>query len=179
MGSTPTSISKPLSAMPLSLSARRRHGRAVNAVAEFFRKSLRVPEIYLGLGAPLKAADVIAVDAAGSGDIHAAEIKVFDARAMSTTQVLEEVRKLRDLPSHFKYLVLPVHPAIIRLQSGQGLFSSDGIGRIGILELIESESEPPTVQLAVKAERFKVAPTEMAKVERLLDRSSPDMFVRV
>lgn len=163
----------------LSLSARRRHGRSVNAVAAYLNNALRVPEVYLNFGGPLRNADVVAADAAGSGDIHAVEIKIADAHTLSTRDILEAVDKLKQMPAHFKYLALPVHPAIQRLTQSQALFASDGLGRIGLLKLVESDDGPPTVELLVKPERFRMAQSDLIKVEKVLTRSHPDMFVRV
>jgi hypothetical protein len=180
MGTAAPSLASSLpSGSKLTLSAKRRHGRSVNAVADFLNKSLRVPEIYLNFGGPLRSADVVAVDAAGSGDFHAAQIEVVDAHTLSTKDVLGRVDKLKSLPAHFKYIVLPVHPSIVRLAQSQALFSSDGLGRIGILKLIESEEAPPKVELVVKPERFRVAQPDLLRIERVLTRSHPDMFVRV
>ncbi len=171
--------SRPSSKSALTLSAKRRHGRSVNAVAAFLNNALRVPEIYLHFGGPLRSADVVAVDAAGSGDIHAVEVRVANAHTLSTQEVLDAVEKLKQLPAHFKYLALPIHPAILRLAQNHSLFSSDGLGRIGLMKLIESGDAPPTVELLVKPERFRVAQPEMIKIEKVLVRSHPDMFVRV
>jgi hypothetical protein len=180
MGSTTPSIkNSALPGLAQSLSARRRHGRIVNAVAEYLRKELRVPEIYLELGSPLRRSDVVAVDSAGSGDIHAVEIKVLDAGMLSTKMISELVQKLKLIPAHFKYIVLPVHPAVTSLSNNQSLFSIDGVGRVGILKFVESDFEPPSVSLAVRPERFRVPQAELKKVEKLLARSHPDIYVRV
>src|SRR5271157_3199763 len=58
------------------LTLRQQKGRAVKAVAEVLRKKLLVPSIYLEPHSPYIAADVLAVDRAGSGDLHAVEIKL-------------------------------------------------------------------------------------------------------
>src|ERR1035437_4030825 len=59
-----------------SLTVRQRKGRAVNAVAELLEKKLLVPNIYLEPRSPYITADVLAVDRAGSGDLHAVEIRI-------------------------------------------------------------------------------------------------------
>jgi hypothetical protein len=180
MGATTTEIaSSAKRAAGSSLSARKRHGRAVNSAADFLRQRLRVPEIYLEPGAPLKAVDLIAVDSAGSGDIHVVEVKVSNAATLSTREVLAQIQKLKAVPAHFKYLALPIHPALRRLMDGQSLFSNDGIGRIGLLKLIEVANGTPQIELLVTPERFRVPSAEMSKIENLLQRSKPDIFVRV
>jgi hypothetical protein len=62
----------------LYLGPRQRHGRAINSVADFLRKSpkLSVPNIYINPHMPLLTEiDILAVDRAGSGDLHAIEVK--------------------------------------------------------------------------------------------------------
>ena len=49
----------------------------MNAVAELLRQTLSVPNIYLEPTSFLIAADVLAVDRAGAGDLHAVEIKTL------------------------------------------------------------------------------------------------------
>jgi hypothetical protein len=53
------------------------HGRAVNAVAEYLRKTLSVPNIFLEphIASGLSI-DVLAVDHGGGGDLHAVEVKL-------------------------------------------------------------------------------------------------------
>src|ERR1035438_1843380 len=61
-----------------TLTLRQKEGRAVNAVAELLRKTLSAPNIYIEPRSPELAVDVLAVDRAGSGDLHSVEIKVRD-----------------------------------------------------------------------------------------------------
>ena len=70
----------------LSLSEKQREGRAVNAVAEMMMRNLLVPKIFLEPKGPkifvkpklvntnTTFADLLAIDRAGSGDVHAVEI---------------------------------------------------------------------------------------------------------
>ena len=60
------------------LTPRQREGRAVNAVAELLRRSLSVPNIYIEPSHSIIAADILAVDRGGAGDLHAVEIKLAD-----------------------------------------------------------------------------------------------------
>lgn len=159
------------------LSVRRRHGRAVNAVADFLRSQLRVPNVYIDpSGAGLSRVDVLAADAAGSGDIHAVEIKLLTApTGPKTIGLFVDIAKR--LPAHFKYLAITRN--ITNIEADLRLFAADGIGRVGILLITESGDRTPTVDLAVKPERFRVDAGELAQIERFLTRAQPDMYVRV
>jgi hypothetical protein len=159
------------------LSVRMRHGRAVNAVANYLRSQLRVPNIYIDPTATgLSRVDVLAADAAGSGDIHAVEIKLLTAPT-GVMQMRLYVEVAKNLPSHFKYLAVPKH--ITNINADLRLFSADGIGRVGVLLIGEADDGGPVVELAVKPERFRMDAGELAHMERFLGRAKPDMYVRV
>ncbi len=79
MGKTTNeAVANKVISQPTELSIRRRHGRAVNAVADYLRSQLRVPNVYISpSGGSMSRIDVLAADAAGSGDIHAVDVKVL------------------------------------------------------------------------------------------------------
>ena len=159
------------------LSARKRHGRAVNAVANYLRSQLRVPNVYIAPSASiLRKIDVLAADAAGSGDIHGVEVKVL-TRPTGTLEMKLYIELVKKLPAHYKYLAIPWN--ITKIGAELGLFSQDGIGRVGILLLSESDDLSPTVELAIKPERFRLDPSDLAQVERFLNQAKPDMYVRL
>lgn len=159
------------------LSVRRRHGRTVNAVADFLRSQLRVPNVYIDpSGTNLSRVDVLAADAAGSGDIHAVHIELL-TKPTGTLGMKLYVELVKRLPSHYKYLAIPRN--ITNISADLGLFSADGIGRVGILIISESEDHLPQIDLAIRPERFRVEPTELARVERFLNSAKPDMYVRL
>jgi hypothetical protein len=171
------------------LSMRRSHGRVVNAVAELLRKQLFIPEIYLQPRVPGAAGiDVLAVDRAGSGDIHGVEIKivsVFPTRA----QMREYLRPLREQPYHFKYLALPAFSPDLsdgrRFAEAVELFDDTGVGRFGIISFDSKLLHPSYVlsgnstALTVRPERFKVRSEKLASIEKFLAKSKPDISVRV
>jgi len=149
----------------------------VNAVADFLRSQLRVPNVYIDpSGAGLSRIDVLAADAAGSGDIHAVEIKLLTTPT-GTTQIRLFVELAKMMPAHFKYLALPKN--ITNIKADLRLFADDGIGRVGILLVSESDDQVPTVDLAIKPERFRIDASELTQIERFLSRTQPDMYVRV
>lgn len=162
---------------------RTRHGRAVNAIAEFLRSNLSVPNIYLearNFGA--SRIDVLAVDRAGAGDLHGVEIKIPSLPVHPSglqSQVLFSLNKLNAYPMHYKYLALPRTEPLLRVLPKLQLFSPDGIGRTGILLLSEQADSLPLVEAAIKPERYRVSSSAMEKVDRFLERNRPDIEVRI
>jgi hypothetical protein len=159
------------------LSVRKRHGRAVNAVADYLRSHLRVPNVYIEASVSGSSkVDVLAADAAGSGDIHAAEVKVLTGPPTSTA-IGTYIEQIKSLPAHYKYVALPRNATSVNF--GIHLFSTDGIGRVGLFFISESEDLAPTVELAIKPERFRMNSAELSRIERFLSRAKPDMYVRL
>jgi hypothetical protein len=166
--------------MQSGLTDRTRHGRAVNAVAEYFRVKLAVPNIYFEPSSLVTPRfDLLAVDRAGSGDLHAAEIKVPNIFVSSLSNLRGYVARLKEWPAHFRYLALPDTPAVSKLLPKLALFSPDGIGRTGIFLLREVESGLPQVELAVQPERYRIPKPAMEKVDRFLARAMPDIETRI
>jgi hypothetical protein len=162
------------------LSARTRHGRAVNAVAEFLRSSLTVPNIYLEprrFSSP--RIDLLAVDRAGAGDLHGVEIKVPNLFVTTLPNLRAYAAELKEYPTHYRYLALPKAEALLRHLPKLQLFSPDGIGRVGILLVSEQEDGLPMVEVALKPERYRVPAENMQRVDRFLARNRPDMEVRI
>ncbi len=175
------SAHQPLSTMAslhnVELSLKKRHGRAVNAVANFLRTRLRVPNVYIDpSNAALSKVDVLAADAAGSGDIHAVQVKLLQAplTQAAAKNIIDQIKKV---PAHYRYLAL--NENLTSIAVGAQLFSSDGIGRVGLLFVSESGNVLPSVKIAVEPERFRLPSDELAQIERYLGRAKPDMFVRV
>jgi hypothetical protein len=156
------------------LSSRRTHGRGVNAVAELLRRHLSVPEIYLEpkiSGVP--AVDVLAVDKAGSGDFHIAEVKAI-GELLPRTELRKMLNRIKQLPFHYKYLALPSYAANLsephlRFAEYPELFAESGIGRVGIISFDR---------------RILVASSEIDRssataIEKFLNKAKPDMSVRL
>lgn len=172
----------------IRLSNRRLHGRAINAVADLLRRQLAVPNIYLEpriTGVPVT--DVLAVDRAGSGDLHAVEIKTI-SMLRSRAELRDILVELKGLPYHYKYLALPMLGVVqerLRFAEYPELFDESGIGRIGIISfdgtMLDSSSFDPAsaVKLELRPERFRVRGESLAKIEKFLAKSQPDMAVRI
>jgi hypothetical protein len=188
------------------LTLRQREGRAINAVAELLRRTLSVPNIYLDPPRSLIAADVLAVDHGGAGDLHAVEIKLERDLSPSESQrlkpsnpkelnALKETwnakfseklqgihRQLMSMPAHFRYLAIPAesYDRAFGELGHLGLFPDDGIGCLGIVTIKENGGKSPTAEIVVAPERFRVDPAKLKAIEtKLLAKSRPDIEVRI
>jgi hypothetical protein len=180
------------------LTVRQQKGRAVNAVAEMLERRLAVPKIYLEPPSSIIYADVLAVDRAGAGDLHAVEIKwyrQFGKEPSSTEHDTETalrrvrettrswLRQLLAMPAHYKYLAIPrlswrfLNTILVPM-----LLSADGIGKIGIIEIVARGEEPSTAELLILPERFRVDAAKLTKIEKTLINNKkvrPDIEVRI
>jgi hypothetical protein len=163
---------------------------------------LPVPNIYLEPPSSLIAADVLAVDRGGAGDLHAVEIKLLNKAATppaprsskqsspegllrhAQTEVVRRAhRQLMAMPSHFRYLAVSAgsfdiwHSELLDL----GLYAEDGIGRLGLIAISEGGgSNSPIATLVVTPERFRVDSAKLKPIEtKLLAKSRPDIEVRI
>jgi|ERR1035437_1134195 hypothetical protein len=181
-----------------SLTLRQQKGRVVNAVAELLRKRLSVPNIYLEPSSPYISANVLAVDRAGSGDLHAVEIwlradfskpvpATLDPSGWKrvligmTKKKIEE--ELGSLSTHYRYLAIP-HESwdLLAGDLGSQLYSRDGIGRIGIIAITDQGEEPPRAEIVIAPERFRVDAAKLSKIEKNLINNKkvrPDIEVRI
>ena len=181
-----------------SLTLRQREGRAVNAIAEMLRKRLSVPNIYIEPHSSSFTADLLAVDRAGAGDLHAVEIKLqFEflqkglpraedpkapwVKRMRKLRVRETVDRLMSLAAHYRYLAIP-HESwdLVMGEVGPLLYSPDGIGRLGIITITDQGLNAPTVELSIAPERFRVDATKLRNIEtKFLAKVRPDIEVRI
>ena len=171
------------------LSLRQTNGRVANAVAHLLSQKLTVPEIYMKPRVPgISGIDLLAVDHAGSGDVHGVEI-AFSRIPLKAAELTSLIARLKGVPLHFKYLALPTPvataSAMYETLAGVRGFNADGIGRIGLigypeayLDEYDSSNDAKTV-LVVKPERFLLRGEKLAAVERFLSKSQPDIRVRI
>ena len=172
------------------LSLRQSNGRIANTVADLLRKKLTVPEIYLRPRLPgVTGVDVLAVDHAGSGDIHGVEI-LFGQNAPKASELASLFARLKAMPLHFKYFAVPGSivdiPTVYEAFSGARAFDTQGIGRIGLIcyttGLMEGAVPPlsdgaPT--LLIKPERFLLRGEKLETMERFIAKAKPDISVRI
>ena len=179
-----------------TLTPRQRMGRSVNAVAEMLRKRLSVPNIYIEPGSSYINADVLAVDRAGAGDLHAVQIRLglgddftkpaaphqmMNAWMRSIRETMNNRRNsLMSLPAHYRYLAIPYDRFSLFVAESPSLYSPDGIGRLGVIAVTEHGEELPVAEVAIAPERFRVDPAKLRNIEKkLLEKVRPDIEVRI
>jgi hypothetical protein len=186
------------------LTLRQRRGRAVNAVADVLRKKLLVPNIYLEPHSHPLAVDVLAVDRAGSGDLHAVQVKLENDFKMEPgkkpanpkainernrewwahfRKKMGEIRgRLMSLPAHYRYLAIEKDSWDSVMGELGDLYSPDGIGRIGIIAINDHGEDPPSAEIVITPERFRVDGAKLSKIEKNLINNKkvrPDIEVRI
>jgi hypothetical protein len=172
------------------------------------RNKLSVPNIYIEPHFPFITTDVLAIDRAGSGDLHAVDIKLEDAivrksapakiellgrglNARETVWMELNIRKtIRTVsrmaqgqtpPAHYRYLAIPkTRQELLEQAILPHLYDSGGIGRIGIISVTERGEDFPIVELSIAPERFRVDPVKLRNIEKkLLEKVRPDIEVRI
>ena len=165
-------------------------GRAKNSVQSFLIRKLLVPKVYLDVSLGDKAADVLAVDRAGIGDVHAVRLVPWeqghnDDHGWSSyleKRVSEKIEAFIDFPAHFRYLAIVCsQPGKRPWFPGEGIknqaLAADGVGRIGFLHLNVSEEEPE-VKVLLRAERFRSSKEMVATADRFVADHTANWEVR-
>jgi len=139
-------------------------GRAKNALQDYLIHKLLIPKIYMDANWNGMPVDVLAIDRAGVGDVHAVRmvplepgIGISAAFILFATPSQSPIEEFRSLPSHYRYVAVvgsdqdsyEFNPAVV-----WNSLAEDGVGRIGILYVDLSEDEP-SVRVILKAERFR------------------------
>jgi len=144
------------------------------------------------------------VDRAGAGDLHAVLIKLGNDFRMGRSKKPADVKALNKLNKawqlHFRkrtreirgqLMSLPVHYRYLAIEKDSwdsvigelgDLYSPDGIGRIGIISITDRGVEPPSADIVIAPERFRVDAAKLSKVEKNLinnKRVRPDIEVRI
>jgi len=155
----------------------RQLGRAKNALMFYLERHLIVPKIYLDANWGGHHVDILAIDRAGVGDVHAV-LFVGASRINGESLDIEKLKLAVDrmidqfilISANYKYIAI-VNPddcsltEMSKIKINEKLFSPDGLGRIGFILLgsvTEADSEVKPV-LLVKPERFR------AKIAKLAD----------
>jgi hypothetical protein len=161
----------------MALSQKQDFGRAKNALQDYFIRKLLIPKIYLDAEWNGKIVDVLAIDRAGVGDVHAAYIVYLGSDVENALETVLAQPRDHYMP-HFLYsavvnrgtdsprLVLPE-------QALQKSVAEDGVGRVGILYVdLNQEKEP--VQVVLKAERFRSSKEIVALTDKFVAEHTPN-----
>lgn len=158
------------------LTPAQRQGRAVNAVATLLRKLLPVPNICLRVGWPRlnrRGFNVMAVDDGGAGDVHLVDVKLGSVKPYDSL-----LQEMKIDPAQFMYIASD-DPALTDLANASSLFARNGIGRIGLISLLEREDESPAADLLVRPERFQMPGKYAEMVNKFVRQHPPDIEIRI
>lgn len=153
-------------------------GRMKNAVARLLQKRLMVPKIFIAATWPTahRRIDVLAVDRAGTGDIHCVQVKANLESAYPIFPLLKAI------PSHYKYVALLHEP---NLQVGGAgidevaLYSEDGLGRIGIIVASEDpKNKALSARVLIEPERFKFDKKYYRSIDKFVESHTADLEIR-
>jgi hypothetical protein len=154
------------------LSEEQQHSRVKNAVARFLFSALIVPKIFFDARWPLRKSrvDVLAVDRAGAGEIHIAEVKV------GSPDLANDVARLSRIPGHFKYLALFGNPSFD--PSDGSLYAPDGMGRVGVIQIRENRADELDAKFIIRPERFRLDSSYFKKIDEFTAAHPADMEIR-
>lgn len=156
-----------------------RKERCYEPAARCLIRALIVPKIYFERIWPMSdhsQIDIVAVDRAGIGDIHAVEVCRTLTEAL--TQGVESIGKV---PAHYRWVafqgegLLPHdEDAELKLLSEEPLLPKSGMGRIGVIEVIRMTGNDLGANIKAKAERFRVKDISML-IEEFVNHEKADI----
>ena len=164
--------------MSTTIDTRRLEERAIEPITKLFTKKLMVPNIYIHPRWPkfARLIDLLAIDRAGSGDVHIVEI------AYQANSAVNSIPKLMKVPAAYRWIAFfskTMLPFVKhRLRQPHTLFPAEGPGRIGIIEVNTSNPDDALgdtleASILVQAERFPGAYYEMA--QKFAAKNPPDI----
>ena len=128
--------------------------RAKDPVSRALIRHLVVPWIYFEAPWPSSEArvDVLAIDRAGTGDVHVVEIR---QRAADALRAIAQVMRI---PAQFRWVAFfagSITPAVtLKLLNRECLYPADGPGRVGVIEVVRMQGDDLGANIKVTAERF-------------------------
>ncbi len=165
-------------------------GRAQNAVQTFLVRSLLIPKVYLGADWYGRHIDVLAIDRAGSGDVHGVRLVPCDPRQRDShghsylleKAVLTAIQEFSDFPIHFRYLtIVCIEPDKQQWIPSRGVenqsLAPDGVGRVGLLYVNVAERDTD-VKVLQKPERFRSSKQIVALTDQFVAEHTANWEVR-
>ena len=159
-------------------------GRAKNVVQDYLIHKLLFPKIYLDTEFNGIKVDVLAIDRAGAGDVHAVNIVYQGTDVESALEVVAAnvgTPPAKIVP-HFIYAaVVNNGPGASRFvpsdQIIQKSLAEDGVGRMGIL-YVDLTEDDPEVRVLLKAERFRSSKEIVELADRYVAEHLPNWEFR-
>jgi hypothetical protein len=176
----------------MPISEEQQLGRAKNAVLEFLENRITVPKIYLDAIWDGQPVDVLAIDREGAGDVHA--VLMYISRYFPDTmgpnivdeqrRTVERIESLKSLAAQYKYIAAIEIDGDTRGSRQHAIsepllarsFATDGVGRIGFLQVHLPSRGEPRVTVDIKPERFRAKIAKLAN--EYIEHHSPDWELR-
>lgn len=154
------------------LTPEQQEARGINAVAELLSRRLIVPKIFLQppWPDPRNRVDLLAVDRAGTGEVHIVEVK------SGMREAVQSLERVKAMPAHYKYIAI-IGDRRYRLND-KALYAADGFGRIGVIRIIEDDAGNLSTKLVLTPERFRVDASVFRSIDRFTSKHPADLEVR-
>ena len=165
-------------------------GRAQNAVQSFLIRSLLIPKVYLNVDWYGQSMDVLAIDRAGTGDIHGVRLVPWEPGKRDNNgyssflgkAASNAIQEFSDLPIHFRYLAIVCIEAnkqqwIPSREIEDQSLAPDGVGRVGFLYVNVAEKDP-NVKVLLKPERFRSSKHIVELADRFVAEHTANWEVR-
>jgi hypothetical protein len=153
--------------------------RAKDPIAKLLVNYLDVPMIFFDAPWPSKGkrVDVLAIDRAGSGDLHVVEI------VSDLASGIKRIPQLLKVPAQFRWFAYLYEPTDLDADLAESdrirrapLFAPDDMGRVGVMQVRTEEDvhgEYLYGQVEVRAERFRGS--NYAEAQRFIAQNKPDV----
>ncbi|HEY7117697.1 MAG TPA: hypothetical protein VH475_14005 [Tepidisphaeraceae bacterium] len=146
--------------------------RALDAVSRCLLRQLTVPKIYFDPEWPdsNRRVDILAVDRAGSGDVHVVEVKRYASTAVDYAKMMSA-----EIAGTYKWIAVFSDSLSPELEGPlrDALQPETGMGRIGLIKIFPMTGGELGANVVVKAERFPATPRDL--IAHWMASNQPDI----
>lgn len=158
------------------MSKHKLQARSLEPISRVLIRQLLVPHIYFEPTLANFAFDLLALDRAGTGEAHGLRLYEDLSEAISSG-----ASEMFSAPAHYRWIAYlgeglgprDEHSEIL-LRSQEPLFPVEGMGRIGVIEVVAMTNNDLGANIRVKAERFKTRP-ELWELLETFKSQKPDI----
>jgi hypothetical protein len=163
------------------LQTRQDLGRAKNFLQEYMIRKLLIPKVYLDAEWNGSQVDVLAIDRAGVGDVHAVYIVYQGSDVQGALETVVATLGSHSIP-HFLYSAVVKGGTDSRKFAPpehilQKSLADDGVGRVGIL-YVDLDEEEPSVKVILKPERFRSSKEIVDLADRFVAEHTANWEIR-
>lgn len=151
--------------------------RCYEPISRCLIRSLIVPKIYFDRSWSSECLPILAVDRSGTGELHVVKLyeSLHDALNIGVKEALS-------IPAHYRWIAFQGEGLTPRNQkderlliSQKPLFPVEGMGRIGVIEVVMMAGNDLGATIKVKAERFKVTPVINESIDTFVSHEKADI----